>query len=323
MIQRKQQRGAALLIVLLLAATLSFVALSAMESTTLSAARTSNVNMRGEALWRAEAIEALTLAAIDEIASPASSAKMSLDDPWAVEPIELPFDGGAARVFLGDGTACFNVTSLSQTYGEPAWEQATAEFIRLAGFLGLSNFEAAALAETIGDWIDEDTNRRPQGGEDEYYTARPSPYRAGNQPMASMSELRAVKGVTRELYGSLKPFLCSLGGPEHSVVNVNMLSERHAPVLAAMLGDDMSVQGAADIIAARPPGGWVDVASFMATPAVKSISGLSGDRFSITSRFLIARAEIVYDTALVEMTSLVETGGNGARVLSRRLGAEE
>lgn len=322
MTRREDQKGAALLIVLLLAATLSFVALSAMELTTRAAARTVNVNARGEALWRAFAVETLTLAAVEEIAS-ADSGIMSLDDPWASEPVELPFEEGGARVLLGDGTACFNVNALNTAYGEGAGDQTVAEFIRLAGHLGVSEFDAAALAQAIGDWVDEDTSRRPQGGEDEHYTVLPSPYRTGNQAMASVSELRAVKGVTRELYGALKPHLCAREGGAPSVINVNMLSERHAPVLAAALGPAVTPQMAADVISARPPGGWTSVDAFLATPPISDLQLENGSRFAVSSRFLIARAEIVYDTALLEMTSVIDANEGAVRVISRRLGAEE
>ena len=61
----EKQRGAALLIVLLLAATLSFIALASMENTSLSAARAVNVNARSEALWRALATETLARKAIE------------------------------------------------------------------------------------------------------------------------------------------------------------------------------------------------------------------------------------------------------------------
>lgn len=321
MMRREKQKGAALLIVLLLAATLSFVALSAMELTTRAAARTGNVTSRGEALWRAFAVETLALSAIEEIAS-ADSGIMSLDDPWASEPVELPFDDGGARVFLGDGTACFNINTLGAAASGTDTSEAQAEFIRLAGHLGISEFDAAALGEAIGDWIDEDTNRRPQGSEDEYYTVLPSPYRTGNQPMASVSELRAVKGVTREFYGALKPYLCAMERDAASVINVNMMSERHAPVLAAALGGAVTLQAASDLIAARPPGGWLSVDAFFETPPIGDLDLQNQAHFAVTSRFLIARAEIVYDTALLEMTSLIETGDR-TRVLARRLGAEE
>ena len=299
MTARNNQRGSALLIVLLLAATLSFVALSAMERTSLAAARAGNVTARSEALWRALAVEILAVAAI-RTAYETNHGKMSLDDPWAAAPVDLPMDGGAARVVFTDATACFNINSLGARDDEAAASAATVEFIRLAGHLGIGEFDARALAEAIADWIDQDTNRRPQGAEDEYYTTLPSPYRAGNAPMAAVSERRAVKGVNRDVY-----------------------AERHAPVLAAMLGDKATLQAAAEIIAARPPGGYDKVENFLATPALKALDVAGTGRFQTTSRYVLARAEIVYDTALLEMTSEIAVGGSGAQVILRRIGAEE
>ncbi len=322
MTARNNQRGSALLIVLLLAATLSFVALSAMERTSLAAARAGNVTARSEALWRALAVETLAVAVI-RTAYETNHGKMSLDDPWAAAPVDLPMDGGAARVVFTDATACFNINSLGARDDEAAASAATVEFIRLAGHLGIGEFDARALAEAIADWIDQDTNRRPQGAEDEYYTTLPSPYRAGNAPMAAVSELRAVKGVNRDVYAALKPALCALRDAGPSPVNVNMLAERHAPVLAAMLGDKATLQAAAEIIAARPPGGYDKVENFLATPALKALDVAGTGRFQTTSRYVLARAEIVYDTALLEMTSEIAVGGSGAQVILRRIGAEE
>ncbi|GJL90724.1 type II secretion system minor pseudopilin GspK [Hyphococcus sp.] len=319
---RRQQKGAALLIVLLLAATLSFVAMSAMQRTALAAARASNVSARSEGLWRALAVETLALAAAEQFAS-AENPTMSLDDEWAREPIELPLEDGAARVFFTDATACFNINSLAVAYGDASGDAVIAEFVRLAGFLDISDYEAAAIAEAIGDWIDQDTNRRPQGGEDEYYTALPSPYRTGNQPMTSVTELRSVKGVSREIYGSLKPYVCAQDSTEPSTINVNMLAERHAPLLAAILRPEATIQTARDIIASRPPGGYQSVEAFMTSPLVAALKTEQSGRFSVTSRYLIARAEIVYDTALIEMTSTIEASQQGARVIARRIGAEE
>ncbi|PQA86801.1 type II secretion system minor pseudopilin GspK [Hyphococcus luteus] len=323
MTDRKKQRGAALLIVLLLAATVSFVAVSAMEKTKLAFSRTINVTARGEALWGAFGIETLALAAVEEILGQ-ENATMSLDDPWATAPVELPLERGSARVFFADATTCFNVNSLGGAYDDRnAQNGPVAEFIRLAGHAGVGEFDARALAESIGDWIDEDTSRRPQGAEDGYYTLLPSPYRTGNQKLASISELRAIKGVTREIYGALKPYLCAGSDEAAMKINVNMLTEARAPVLAAALGPEVTVQAARDIISDRPPGGYAAVQEFMGVPAVAALNLSGSDRFDVTSRYLQARAEIVYDTALLEMTSMIETGGRGARVLARRIGAEE
>ena len=60
------QKGAALLIVLLMVATLSFIALAATERTTLAAARSLNERVRSESLWYAFGAETLALAALEE-----------------------------------------------------------------------------------------------------------------------------------------------------------------------------------------------------------------------------------------------------------------
>jgi len=321
MTKRDRQKGAALLIVLLLAATLSFVALATLEKTSLAAARAFNVNARSEALWRSLAVETLTVEAIEKFKD-ANDGRMSLDDEWAAAPIILPMDDGAARVIIADGTTCFNINSLSGEEGD-ASKAAGREFVRLAGFAGIDEYEAETLSQTIGDWIDADVNRRPQGAEDEYYSTLPSPYRAGNQPLATVSELRAIKGVTRERYAALKPYLCALSDSGPSPLNVNMLEPRDAPVLAAMLGEEVTTQTAADIISARPPGGWTSVEAFMETPQISALNLEDSSRFAVTSGYLNARAEIVYQGALLEMTSEIALTGGKARVLARRIGAEE
>ncbi|WP_425408606.1 type II secretion system minor pseudopilin GspK [Hyphococcus sp.] len=321
----RSQRGAALLIVLLLAATLSFVALASMEKTTLAAARTMNVQSRGEAIWRGFATEALAVAAIERAYSE-NNGQISLDDPWASEPLVVPFEEGAARIAFVDASLCFNINSLRQVTDNPLEAPAIQEFIRLAGHLEFSEFEAAALAETIADWVDDDASRRPQGAEDEYYTVLPSPYRTANQPAASVSEIRAVKGVTRFAYHTLKPYLCASPDDEPNELNVNMLSERHAPVLAAALGPEATLQSAIDIIAARPVGGYENTAAFLANPLIEALGppADAGERFTLVSKRLKARAEIIYDTAVVEVTTDLAVDDTGAaRVLSRRIGAEE
>lgn len=323
------QRGAALLIVLLLVATLAFVALSITEKTALAAARSVNERARSEAVWRALGAETLAREAIETVYA-TSDGKMSLDDPWATEPVEVPMEGGGARIFFADNTACFNVNRLSAAAPEestPGSESgAVKEFALLIRNLGLGEYEGIALAEIIADWTDADANRRPQGAEDEYYTTLPSPYRTANQPIQSVTELRAMKGVTRNVYAALKPFLCAQPGTDAAPVNINMLKEKDAPLLAAILGEDVTSLQAADIIGARPPGGYPDVGVFMESSAIQALEPGEelASRFDVGSRYFQARAEIIYETALLEMTTDIVIGENGeARVLARRFGAEE
>jgi general secretion pathway protein K len=313
----------------LLVATLAFVALSITEKTSLAAARSVNERARAEAVWRALGSETLALEAIETVYS-SSDGKMSLDDPWATEPVEVPMEGGGARIFFADNTACFNINRLSASNPEdaaPGSESgAVKEFSLLIRNLGLGEYEGVALAEIIADWTDVDSSRRPQGAEDEYYTTLPSPYRTANQPIQSVTELRAMKGVTRPVYAALKPYLCAQPGTDAQPVNINMLTQQDAPILAAILGEDVTVLQAEDIIAARPPGGYPDVGVFMESSAIQALEPGEelASRFDVGSRYFQARAEIIYETALLEMTSDIVIGENGeARVVMRRFGAEE
>lgn len=331
--QRSKARGVALLIVLLLVATLAFVAIAITERTSFAAARSVNERARAETLWRAFGAETLAVAAA-QTAYREKEGKISLDDPWMSEPLIAPMDDGEARIFFADNTACLNINSLGQA---AAGSNSTAgvnrnirEFALLARNLGFSEFEGEAIAEAVADWVDPNTNRMPRGAEDAFYTSLPSPYRTGNGPAASVSELRAMRGVTQDVYRTLKPYLCAHPDQDQTPVNVNMLSETDAPLLAAILESpavdkSVTVQQAADIIAARPPGGWADLGTFLAQPEVKTAGGEAvDDRFDVKSAYIQARAEIIYDTAVLEMTSDISFAENGtATVLARRVGAEE
>jgi len=325
------QRGAALLIVLLLVATLAFIALSITERTALAASRSVNARVRDESLWLAFGAEALAVTALEAVRQ-ASNGKMSLDDPWALEPLEAPFeDGGGARLFLTDATACFNVNSLA-TIGNAAGgpvgtaPPAVKELSLLARNLGLSEFDGERLAYVIADWTDADSSRLPQGAEDEYYSVLPSPYRTGNQNLASISEMRAMKDVTRDIYGAMKPYLCALPETNPSPLNVNMLNPRHAPILAALLGENVTNLQAQDIIAARPQGGYADTDTFFNAPAIKALDleAPPDGRIAVTSKYMTARAEIIYDSAIFELTADISFDDSGKPVVrARRFGAEE
>ena len=73
--------------------------------------------------------------------------------------------------------------------------------------LSIDQREAIAITEAIADFIDADDLRRMDGAEDEAYRNATPPYRAANQPLRSVSELRAIQGITPELYAVLAPLV--------------------------------------------------------------------------------------------------------------------
>jgi general secretion pathway protein K len=60
--------------------------------------------------------------------------------------------------------------------------------------------EITAVANSIVDWTDEDSNFGIGGAENDYYQGLDKPYLCKDGPMESIEELLLVKGVTPELY---------------------------------------------------------------------------------------------------------------------------
>ncbi len=102
------------------------------------------------------------------------------------------------------------------------------------------------VTDAISDWLDADNELRfPGGAEDDFYLTLDEPYRAANRNFAHPSELLLVKGVTREIYLKLSPYIATL--PPGSTINVNT-----APAEILMtLSDSMDETGANAIIVMR------------------------------------------------------------------------
>ena len=64
-----------------------------------------------------------------------------------------------------------------------------------------------ALTEAVSDFIDADADKRMNGAEADDYRYADFPYLPANRSLASVSELRAVKGMTSEVYEALRPWV--------------------------------------------------------------------------------------------------------------------
>ncbi len=66
---------------------------------------------------------------------------------------------------------------------------------------------ANAIAQSIIDWRDTDDATMQQGAETTYYKLLSKPYEARNGPLESVEELQMIKGITREIYESVSPYV--------------------------------------------------------------------------------------------------------------------
>ena len=84
---------------------------------------------------------------------------------------------------------------------------------RLLSTLGIEKEVRDTIVDSIQDWRDSNDEHRANGAEsDDYYLKLPIPYRAHNANLESITELLQIKGITPEIYNGTKdrPGLASL-----------------------------------------------------------------------------------------------------------------
>lgn len=270
----EHERGAALLAVLLLISVMGVVAAAALERLRLSTTLAANVVALDQARALALGVETLVGLTIDDFIA-RSPAKTLLAGGWngATRTYPMP-GGGLAKAKIADGGNCFNLNSLVE--GGPAAlvtrASGVSQFIGLMRLLEIPEGTARRIAEAAADWADSDGHPNREGAEDSLYATAPTPYRPGNTLFAEVSELRAVAGVTPELYKWIRPWLCALPAAELSPINVNTLTPDQALLLAMLAPEQIRGDLARRLIVERPTGGYESLLDFWAQPALQGLS---------------------------------------------------
>ncbi|MDB2642886.1 type II secretion system minor pseudopilin GspK [Luminiphilus sp.] len=152
------------------------------------------------------------------------------------------------------------------------WTATQKLLIRLLQALGdvsLPLNEAMTLTEAISDFIDRDANRRQNGAEVDEYRYADFPYLPANRALASVSELRSVRGMTPEVYEALAPLVTVW--PERNT-QLNILTAP-LPVLRALNADDqwapLSVMDAERLAERRQEGGITEVRDLLTDPILE------------------------------------------------------
>lgn len=320
-----RQRGAVLLTVLVLVATMAAVAVMIMDDIRFSIRRMANMTQREQAFWYAVGAEELARQAIWR-SWQIDSGRSTLDEPWAQEGARFSIEGGYIEGDISDGGNCFNLNGLVEPRGRnlvPS-DLAAGQLKALMQVLEISRDEAEIVTASVADWIDNDGRAAPRGAEDyRYGTAKP-PYRTAETLMTEVEELRAIHGVTPQIYARLLPFVCALPEAAPSAINVNTLRLEQAPLLVMLADDrDLTLLEARSIIASRPERGYRDIASFLEIAPFADLPDDSPvrEQLSVKTRYYGLRAHIFYQQAYLSVWSLFELGEGGTVALrARRLG---
>ena len=165
--------------------------------------------------------------------------------------------------------------------------------------------------QAILDWIDPDTETRfPNGAEDDYYTDQQPAYRTGNRPLVSVRELLLIKGITRETYRTLAPFVVCL--PQASKVNVNTASKEVLMSLAPGL-DSNAVN---TLIRARETQPFTAIDAFLKHPLLQ-FRQIPTDNLTVASEYFELQSIARSDRLDYRMTSLLARQEHAVTTLRR------
>ncbi|SNS04554.1 type II secretion system protein K (GspK) [Sphingomonas laterariae] len=321
------ERGGALLTVLLLVAVMSALSVAALERLRLSTRLAANGAAADQARAYALGAESMALDRIG-VLSGRDTGMTTLAGGWHGRPLALPLPGGIVTATLTDGGNCFNLNSVAE--GLIAGDYAPREvgirqFVALMQSLGMDGAEARRVAASLVDWIDADSAPNPDGAEDDYYMQAATPYRAANTLLGDVSELRAVAGVTPEIYRLLRPWVCALPTTDLSPININTLSMDQAPLVAMLIPDQLDIPRARQILAERPATGWSSTVDFWKLPALEALTPdmeVQGQT-QLRTRWFNLALDVEIGGAQVSETALIDGGLTPARLVSRKWGGDE
>ncbi|MBF7074359.1 type II secretion system minor pseudopilin GspK [Glaciecola sp. MH2013] len=349
-----EQRGVALLVILLVVAIISILATEMVARLQLNIARTINIKDNNQAYWYAIGAEQFAQKSLGELKA-LSPSNINLSQPWA-QVFEYPIDGGGIQAELVDLQACFNLNTLgptavpsvpnteregpvpvpdetpndsTNTNNPSAAPKTPAEaFYNLLTLssANIDSFTAETLRDSLIDWLDADSNITDLGAEDADYEALQFPYVAANALMGNKSELRLINGVELSFLRDVLPFVCVIPDVEYNKmeVNINTITEDNAVVLAALL--NLPVEDASRIIASRPEDGFSDLAAFFAEPEVarQNLTQEQKEWFILSTNYFMLRTKTRYNEAGFKMTSIFKLDGGssseGVSVISREFG---
>jgi len=242
-----------------------------------------NVADRGATDWlRRGALHWASLALLEDAAQNSTD---HLGESWAMGLPTLPVDGGTIKVSIEDAQSRFNLNSVAGK------DQTSLASLRVLQHLLEGLQLDPQLANAVVDWTDPDSEVSAGGAEDVDYLNFSPPYRAANRPMASVDELRLVRGFDAKTVAALLPYVTVLPVASN-IINVNTASPK---VLVALVDhlDLPTAQRIAEERLLKPFSSLTDFTSKLPAGSTPPAAGMSlkTDYFLVTLDTAIGRHE--------------------------------
>ncbi|AQA00373.1 general secretion pathway protein GspK [Sphingopyxis sp. QXT-31] len=308
-----EERGAALLSVLLLVSVMAVIAATALDRLTLATRIAGSAATVDQGRAYAFAAEEIAMRRVADLVG-RDKAKLTLAGDWLGRDFTLPLPNGQGSARLTDANNCFNLNSLVAETTPGRFSQrpgTTGQFAELMTLVGVNVDEARMIAGATADWLDSDSVDGPLGAEDGVYRSLPGSYLPANRKMVDASEFRAVRGVTPAIYARLKPWICVLPATEPVKLNINTLAPTQAPLVAMLLPGQLSVADARAVLAARPAGGYGSSVRFWESGPLARLDPPTdvAEQAGVTSRWLALRTQVTMGDGFLTAESLIDAWG--------------
>ncbi|SPX07772.1 general secretion pathway protein K [Escherichia coli] len=171
-----EQRGVALLIVLMLLALMAALAADMTLSFHSQLQRTRQVNHHLQRQYDIELAEKLALASLTQDVKD-NDRQTTLQQYWA-QPQQLQLENGnTVKWQLRDAQHCFNLNALAKISDDPlaSPDFPTQVFSALLINAGIDRGNTDEIVQSIADYIDADDSPRFHGAEDNFYQSQTPP----------------------------------------------------------------------------------------------------------------------------------------------------
>jgi len=318
--------------------------------------RTSNIMLFDQAFLYAQGMENVVGRLLQEARESGQQRfddRAQFDEVLAQMSLGFSFEGGNVTVSADYVEGRFNVNSLVDEKGdvvEKHKESYKALLNAVAITLEIPQDHVNVLVDSLVDWMDKNSERGPEGAEDETYESKEIPYKAANRHLLSISELRLIEGYTEfeqllegippesEDEEPIKGLLAYVSAVpiKDSKLNVNLVTE---PLVFSSLSYTVDAKWVDQLMVIDEP--YETVSAFVASNVFDQISGsnenpVSGDRkkfnedigngqsLSVQSNYFQIRIVSNFDRVSVNLNSLlyVDKAGTKFEVLSRAIGTD-
>ena len=169
----------------------------------------------------------------------------ALTDFWAMPIKNFAIGDGFLSAQIYDERGKFNLNDLRAAANDQIKFKTTTERARRLFELLQLNPD---LVDAVIDWTDQDDNPRPAGAESAYYQTQRPAYRAANERLQSLADLRLIKGFTPDIIARLSRYVTVYPLDGSAPLNINSAE----PVVIQALDPEITQSIATEVVQGRP-----------------------------------------------------------------------